>query len=341
MDEKTLVFMDTPFELIIKFLDNTATIDEIQTLMDWRQASAQHETIFNELLSAWDGDHREKNRVVIPSKNKVWRSIQEHIEMDCPNEERSYSRRYLYKIVGLAAGIALFIGFLTAFFLIYHPILPETLLSVETPPGQKVHVTLPDGSKVWLNSGSTLSYGSDLNHQNERVVFLTGEAYFDVVHHAEQPFVVKTKNMNVKVLGTVFDVQAYKNDPFAQVSLIRGKVCVYSDIDHKPIAILSPNQMVTLNVLNGSSMVTLCNAAERSIWIKNELRFEGITPKELFYQLGRWYGVNFTVANMPPKNRYWFTLKTESLTEAIQLINKITPLNYSINGEEVKVKFKP
>jgi ferric-dicitrate binding protein FerR (iron transport regulator) len=331
--------METPYVLIIKFLEDIATSEEIEALMEWRQASSRNEQLFNEWLRTWNRNLQRDENAVIPSKHKVWRSIQQ--QLDLSEDERSYSKRNVVQLVALAAGIALFIGFFIAFFAIYHPMVPETLVSVETPAGQKVHVTLPDGSKVWLNAGSTLSYSSNFNHHHERIVTLNGEAYFDVVHHPDRPFVVKTGSLNVKVLGTIFDVQTYKNDVFANVSLIRGKVCVYSEMNHKPIAVLSPNQMLTLNTLNGMSSVTSCNATDQSIWIRNELRFNGISPQEMFKQLGRWYGVTFDVANMPVKNRYWLTLKTESLTEAIQLISKITPLNYTINGEEVHVKFKP
>ncbi|MBB3188488.1 FecR family protein [Microbacter margulisiae] len=331
--------METPYALIIKFFDEECTAEEIQSLVAWRQASSNNETIFQELLHTWNHDHGNKDKDVIPAKARVWSMVQSHI--DAENEIfPSYPKQTLAQVAVVAASIALVAGLFISFLLFFHMPATVTYANVETPPGQKSHMTLPDGTKVWLNSGSKIVYASDYN-KKMRIIKLVGEAYFDVVHNPKCPFVVETGFVNVKDIGTAFDVEAYPNDSIINVSLVRGEARVVSAIDQSQIALLHPNQMVSINKANLFSKLTNCNAVDQSIWIRNQIRFNGTTPDEMFNQLSRWYGVNIEVADASPQMRYWLTLKTESLTETLALINKISPITYTINGEEVHVKFRP
>ena len=331
--------METPYPLIIKFFNEECTPEEVQTLITWRQTSPKNEAIFLELAHTWNHDHSEKDREVIPSKAKVWSLIQSRIDLD--NEIfPSYSKHTLFQVAIIAASVALFVGLFVSFLLFFQFPSTKTYAYVETPSGQKSHIVLPDGTKVWLNSGSKIIYGSDYN-KRQRVVKLIGEAFFDVVHNPQHPFIVKTDFVNVEDLGTAFDVHAYPNDSTLEVSLVTGSVSIKSAIDQTQIALLQPNQKVIINKANLLCALSNCNAVDESIWINNKLRFDGVSPEEMFKQLNRWYGVDITFANAPVRTRYWLTLKSESLTETLQLINKISPINYTINGEEVHVNFKP
>jgi len=245
----------------------------------------------------------------------------------------------IYAVAFAAASIALILGVVFTFFFVYKSPTPVTYAQFETPKGDKSQMILPDGTKVWLNSGSQLTYGSDYN-QKTRTVQLNGEAFFDVVKNPKYPFIVKNGDVNVKVLGTAFDVSAYFEDNCISVSLLRGVVSVESAIDHSRLALLSPNEKVMVNKANLLCKVTKCDALTESIWMNNKLRFEGTSADTLFKQLNRWYGVNFIIGKTPHNTRYWLTLKSESLTETLQLINKITPIGYVIKGEEVMVSYK-
>jgi ferric-dicitrate binding protein FerR (iron transport regulator) len=331
--------METPYLLIIKFLHEECTPEEVQSLIVWRQESPNNETIFQELAYTWNHDHAKKDREVIPSKTKVWSLIQSRIDID--NEIfPSFSKRYVVTVVAMAASIALIIGLSISFALLYKLPSPISYAYVETPSGQKSHIILPDGTKVWLNSGSKIAYSSDYN-KRLRTVTLIGEAFFDVVHNSQRPFIVNTGKINVKVLGTAFDVHAYPDDTSIEVSLLRGSVSVESAIDQTQIGMLRPNQKATINKSNLLCDVSDCNAADDNIWINNQLKFEGETTNKMFKQLDRWFGVDIAADNFSKDKRYWFTLKTESLNETLELINKITPICYTINGEEVHVWLKP
>jgi ferric-dicitrate binding protein FerR (iron transport regulator) len=308
-------------------------------LITWRQASPKNETLFLEVVHTWNHDHAAKDREVIPSKAKVWSSIQSQIDID--NEIfPSYPKRMLFQVAIFAASVALLVGLFISFFVFYRLPQTPTYAYVETPAGQKTHIILPDGTKVWLNSGSKIAYSSDYN-KHLRVVRLTGEAFFDVVHNSQHPFIVNTGKVDVKDLGTAFDIRAYSNDSSIEVSLLRGSVSLKTAYDQTQIGMLHPNQKATINKSNLLCVVSDCNTADDNIWINNQIRFDGATPEEMVKQLNRWFGVDIAAINVPKNKRYWFALKTESLTETLQLINKITPINYIINGEEVHVKFKP
>lgn len=331
--------METPYLFIIKFLHEECTPEEVQSLITWRQASPKNETVFLEVVHTWNHNHAAKNREVIPPKAKVWSSIQSQIDID--NEIfLSYPKRTLFQVAIFAASVALLVGLFVSFLLFFQFPSTKTYTYVETPSGQKSHIILPDGTKVWLNSGSKIAYSSDYN-KHLRFVKLTGEAFFDVVHNSQHPFIVNTGKVDVKDLGTAFDIRAYSNDSSIEVSLLRGSVSLKASYDQTQIGMLRPNQKATINKSNLLCSVSDCNASDDNIWINNQLKFEGENTEEMFKQLDRWFGVNIATDNAPNNKQYWLTLKTESLTETLQLINKISPICYTINGEEVHVKFKP
>ncbi|MFT4221980.1 FecR family protein [Dysgonomonas sp.] len=205
--------------------------------------------------------------------------------------------------------------------------------------GQKSRIILPDGTHVWLNSGSEITYTSDFNQAN-RNIKLKGEAFFDVKKSALQEFNVEVNSINIQVLGTAFNVSAYDEDSDIKISLERGKVEVRQKKDNLILATLNPDEQVVLNKLNLSATITKCDAQIESIWHENVLKLNNVTAEEMFRKLERWYGVDITVQNLGKPRRYGFTIKDESLREMLELINIITPISYRIEGEEVTIKYK-
>ncbi|MDL2256327.1 FecR family protein, partial [Parabacteroides sp. OttesenSCG-928-K15] len=204
--------------------------------------------------------------------------------------------------------------------------------------GQKTKVLLPDGTQVWLNSESRLSYSSDFNNNNRKVK-LDGEAFFDVEKNSDQHFTVETDCINVVVYGTAFNVIAYKEEPTIDVSLLRGKVGIENKENHS-LATLSPDQLISLSKKDMKWSVRDCDAQIESLWTQNKLKFENAPASEVFRKLERWYGMIIEVENMNEEIRYGFTLKSESLREMLNEINKITPITYKIDGEKVSITYR-
>lgn len=210
---------------------------------------------------------------------------------------------------------------------------------VFTEKGQKTQLLLPDGSKVYLNSASKLSYNSSFN-KNNRTIILEGEAFFDVAPDKETIFTVQANDLDVVVHGTAFNVSSYHDDSDISVSLVRGKVSLVNHSDGQTLTVMNPNQLVNVNKEDMVWVVEDCDAEIESLWTQNKLKFENTPADEVFKKLERWYGINIQVENPNPDIFYGFTLKTESLREILEIISKVRPITYKINGEEVTIKYK-
>lgn len=202
--------------------------------------------------------------------------------------------------------------------------------------GQKTQIFLPDGTQVWLNSDSYLSYSSVFNRDN-REVTLKGEAFFDVTKDDEHSFTVKAEGINVVVYGTAFNVSAYPDEAMATVSLLRGVVTVENAVESVQ---LEPGQQVQIPRDRQSWKLFPCDVEMECLWTQNMLRFENTPAVEVFTKLEKWYGVNIYVENSNSSVKYGFVLKSESLREILDLINRITAIDYQINGEEVNIRYK-
>ena len=205
--------------------------------------------------------------------------------------------------------------------------------------GQKNQILLPDGTHIWLNSESEISYTSNFNQSN-RSIKLKGEAFFDVKKNEYLPFNVEVDSINIQVLGTAFNVSAYADDPNIKVSLERGKVEVRMHDDNSFLATLNPNEQATIDKKSIVTTITDCEAYTESIWRQNVLKINNIYTDEMIKKLERWYGVHINVQNMPVSKRYGLTIKEESLREMLELINSITPIIYRIEGEEATISYK-
>jgi ferric-dicitrate binding protein FerR (iron transport regulator) len=209
--------------------------------------------------------------------------------------------------------------------------------TVETPLGQKSKLVLPDSTVVWLNSGSQLTYNS-FSKSTERKVNLSGEAYFEVKKDKKHPFIVSTKDYDIKVLGTKFNVKSYKDDNATETVLQEGKVAI-SFGDGKVFE-LNPGQVA---LASNSESINIENTNTQNIvcWKNNVLRFNNTSVKDMVPMLERWYGVHINVKNMNKvaDKRYTMTIKTESLNEALQLIRYVTPIKYSVKGDNVEIIF--
>lgn len=164
--------------------------------------------------------------------------------------------------------------------------------TIEVPPGQNSRVTLADGSKVWLNAGSILRFPSRFSDQ-ERVVSLEGEGFFEVCANKEKPFIVSTPGYNVKALGTTFNVYAYKESAEFETSLLTGKVEV-SDHENRQKITLSPNNKVVL--VEGRLKTFPVEDMDHLLWREGIISFNE-PLKEVFAKLELYFDVEIRIEN--------------------------------------------
>lgn len=336
MDEK-----QTPYELLAKYLSRQCTEDEQEQVTRWLDEDPEHRLLLDKLKRQWEAVRVDTSAYVIPDKKMVWGKIQDRIRYKV-KQVPLYSRSLLIRVSSVAAVVALFLGF-TLSYLLHNSGESWQAAQFENvimaPPGQKTQLVLPDGTLVWLNSGSRLSYNYQYSTL-DRIVNLEGEAFFDVKKDTQYPFVVKTGAVDVKVHGTAFNVNAYADEENVIVALLRGKVSLLSGNNQDLLTFLSPDQVATISKKDLSCRVEACDAEIEASWHHNLLRFDGIPVNEVWKKLERWYGVDITFSNVDPSRAYWFTIKTESLIELLEMINKITPIEYKLNGKEVTIRYK-
>lgn len=336
MDEKQI-----PYELLAKFLSLQCSRAEQEQVDRWMNENPEHPLLLDKLKEQWKAIQIDTSDYVILDKTMTWEKIQNRIRHKV-RQVPLYTRRLLIRVSSVAAVVALILGFSLSF-LFYNP--GESWQAsqfqnvIMAPPGQKTQLLLPDSTQVWLNSGSRLSYNYQYS-THARIVSLEGEAFFDVRKDTQYPFVVKTGAVDVKVLGTAFNVSAYADEENIQVALLRGKVSLLSEDGQDFLTYLSPDQIATVSRKNLSCQVEACDAEIESSWHYNLLKFDGTSVDEVWKKLGRWYGVDITLSNVNPVQTYWFTIKTESLTELLEMIDKITPIEYKLNGKEVTIRYK-
>lgn len=321
--------------LISKFLANEASLTEIAELNAWRHLNDANEKEFQELRESWELAHANQP-VVIPDKEKVWNAILHNMGQIKPIS--TYTQTILYRAVGVAATVALLIGFSLSMLFTDRP--TKSYVSLKAPIGQKAEVDLPDGTTVLLNSGSVLTYSTDYS-RTSRSVKLTGQAFFDVAKDADHPFDVSVGDVKVMVHGTSFDVNGYSDNSQIEVSLLSGSVSIVSASSGQILAQMKPNQKAIIPCYDkGKCTLVACNADEESLWRLGKLKIEQEELIDIIRKMERWYGVKIHLNNPPGSKRYWMTIKTESLKEMLEIMNRMTPISYSINGEEVTITCK-
>ncbi|GBU08226.1 iron dicitrate transporter FecR [Bacteroidales bacterium] len=207
----------------------------------------------------------------------------------------------------------------------------NTLVKVER--GQRAALTLPDGSQVWLNSDSKMSYGKHFNAL-ERRVELVGEAYFEVAQQANRPFIVSSDKLSIEALGTSFNVRAYADESFITAVLIEGLVEVSSS---KEKIQLSPNEGIyydrTKHMLEKKSIK---NTRTLTAWKENRLSFENKKLSEITMQLSRQYNIGFKYMDESLKNyEYSGTVENTSLQSVLELFALTSPLAYEIKDNTI------
>ena len=199
--------------------------------------------------------------------------------------------------------------------------------------GQKADVTMPDGSHVWINSGSTIKWGNRFNHE-ERIVYLTGEAYFDVAKNDDAPFIVQSKDFSVRALGTSFNVKAYPEDDQFSVVLIEGVVEAGNESSRLK---LLPNQKIVYHRLSGDVRKTaVADGTLYAGWVKNKLSFDSETFESIASTLERSFNVNIILESSSLKDiRYSGTLENSGLENILHSFSLTSPLLYRIEDKVI------
>ncbi len=222
------------------------------------------------------------------------------------------------------------------------PVEPVQLVVFEehaTPPGVKSTMTLQDGSKVMLNSGSTLRYIKNFE-SNRRMLYLTGEAYFEVAKDSLRPFTVVAGGVMTTALGTAFNVSAYGEED-VNVSLVEGKVAVEGESENSLSTNLEVGEEIRVNFETGKSVKGRFNPELVLAWTNKKIIFRKVKMEEAIRVLENWYGVKFKLKNKPaPGLLIYGEYEDEILENVLEGLSYSARFDYRIQQNEVEVIFK-
>ena len=208
--------------------------------------------------------------------------------------------------------------------------------TIQVPRGGEYNLTLADGTKVWLNSQSTLRFPVAFRGK-ERRVQLTGEAYFDVTP-GQKRFIVETKSMDVRVLGTAFDVNAYEDETVIRTTLVRGKVEILAG--GKEACILEPGQQSVLEQSTGKVDVVQVNTSLYTQWKDGRFVFRDNTLEDIMRTLARWYDMEYEFASpdLRVQRFYGVINRFENVKGLLAQFEKTGKVKFEYEGNRVIIK---
>ncbi|MGN6293193.1 MAG: FecR family protein [Chitinophagaceae bacterium] len=277
-------------------------------------------------------------------------------------------RRAVYRVIGWVSAVAA-ACVLGWYAYCYFPFgnedanIAQAQNTVSTKKGSKSKIQLPDGTQVWLNADSKITYNE--NFQDKlREVQLTGEAFFDVVRDESRPFIIHTNVIDVKVLGTAFNVRSYADEKNTETSLIRGSVEITLRNNPDKKIILKPNdklivdnmeakeETASVNIVpnkqrsNRPSLLTLRKVSFRenessaleTLWVKNKLAFDAEAMEDIALKIERWYDVKVIMTdNRIKKTEYSGIFENENLEQLMEALQLTGNFHYRINKKEVTI----
>lgn len=326
--------MDThkQVEQLVRFINRETTREEDREVLAWVMESDGNRTELRQLYETWMLSRvpQQADQINI---DRAWAEFSAKRLSDSRRENRRtlpFSMRVAASILIL---IAVGVGSFEAYRMTENGGMANQWVKVEVPAGEKSKVVLADGSRVWLNSESVLKY----NTADPRKVDFVGEAYFEVAKDARHPFEVHTESgIDVRVLGTQFNLRNYPDENRMETTLDEGKVELYGSrlsgsVTMKPgeQAVFAENQMEIKKV----------DSRLFSVWRDNELKFVDISFAELVPRIERWYGVKIQLdPRLASRDRFTLTIKTESIRELFTMMQLTSTFKYQINGSQIVLK---
>jgi transmembrane sensor len=351
--------------LIVSFLSGELNHSEEESLMQWLKEDPERLVLFEEYRNLWISTSVSSfNRKV--NTNASWLKVCKLAE----NKKVTLGRAgYTYKrILSIAASILIVFILGGLSFKFFDSKGPEktagNISTIVTPLGSKTSIFLPDGTHVWLNAGSKLTYDGSFDI-NSRLVYLEGEAYFKVKTDKSKPFIVRTSKINVKALGTTFNVMAYPEEKLAVATLVEGVIDIeVTGKNKKNISYtLKPRQNVTIidnnisigdeaNIHQPDPVITKVENIKRiteKVLVTENIKTELYTSwkdkrwiisrerlDDLAVKLGRRYDVSIRFADEALKTfRFTGTIQDESLEQVLKVMSLSSPILYEVDGKTV------
>ncbi len=323
-------------KLFVKKMFGENSPSETEELNEWTEA---HRKVADDIYN-WDKFTERQIDISQINTDKEWSNLQHRL-----NKERSDKRIDFWKFTKYAAAASVVIVF--GLYLSQYEsddkkinvvTVEAPIVVKENPNGVKSQILLPDGTHVWLNSASSISYFQRFS-DSERLISLRGEAYFEVVKDKKRPFRVKSGNTTTTALGTSFNINAYDTSSI-QISINTGIVDV-TTLDNNEHIILNPGEQVYTD----NSGLSIKKFSRESVlaWKDGTLYFENTDFDEMIDVLEKWYDVSFEVKNLSGEKRSTLKVtgkfKNQTLVSVLKLLRHSLNFEYNVDQNNVTLKF--
>lgn len=340
-------------ELLNKYCKNTCSEEELGSVLEWFEGSAGTSEGKVLLLKVWEELSEEEGNLHI-NFDLILDKIHHEVNLSeakrllaesDPNLQKYNKRKYFIKILSRVAAILILPVFSFGLYMSFkYQMAKHDQISVNHAYNEVfssadaiTKVTLPDGSNVWLNHNSSLKYPAMFN-SDTRNVELIGEGYFEIFHNVKMPFIVKAGEIQVKALGTEFNIMAYPDEDRIETSLINGRVDLQrSGPNRKEITLLKmkPTDLAVFQISNHKINTYTINDDRYFSWKEGKLVFYAEPLGEVVKKLSRWFNVDIQIKDSQLfEYTYTATFVHETLPEVLELISRMSPVNYSISDRK-------
>jgi len=366
-----MISTEKAVNIIARYFSNTATNEETAALLEWLKQSHDNRIQYFRMKRIWQESKTDAGAQE-ETIDYAWQRLNNRMKIEAIDQQLSSKNTFLlWKRIAVAASIIFLIGLsgLQTFRYVKLNKIVDNTIEINAPLGSRANITLPDGTDVWLNSGSKLTYNNTFGF-NERNVTLIGEAFFDVAHMDRKAFFVNTRGIDIKVLGTEFNVKAYPDEHAIETTVISGEVEVTANQVNQNVEIasmvLKQNQKVIFdtrslnlktiddeigdapdsdeakNIKRGKVIIAhISNPENESSWKDEKLVIRSESLSEMAIKLERFYNVSI-VFNDEDAKQHHFTGTLDKLTieEVLRAIANTAPIEYEVNRNQINIGSK-
>jgi ferric-dicitrate binding protein FerR (iron transport regulator) len=333
-------------DLLLKYIQGNSTADEADRVMAWVGQDERHEQYLVRLMNLWVSQNVPQDKASEEELADMYEAIERNARGKKP--KRGF---HIRRAAAWTAAACLVLAAALVFRAAMFDKQADSLAGFArgeyggarlfyTDKGIKGCVTLPDSSRVWLNSDSKLWYPDNFG-ADRREVAISGEGYFEVKHDPDRPMVVTTtKDLRVEVLGTVFNIKSYENDDNAVATLYSGSINIITNAPsgRPQTRALLPNESITIYDNEHAPVTATGCSDENSAWMEGRIHLRSTTVAEAIKILERWYGVEFIVDDGSRDIlNYQITadFRNESIVDIMDLVRRTSFIDYDIDGEKV------
>lgn len=320
-------------ETAFKYFEGQATDAELEQLLDWLRKK-ENRIVFNSYRLDWKNGL--KTNLFPGGGEESWHELQAALGQKSYNRWQATRKMEQFFRVAAIFFFVISLGTMAFYFLQQTEPLPETYTSVMADKGQISKVELPDGSLVWLNSGSKIIYNNYFS-ANNRNVTLTGEAYFDVQTNENLPMFISCNGLQVKVLGTRFNVNSFKAEHIVEVVLEEGAVELINTITSDNFYRMNPGESVNVNLETSQYSARMVNTTRYTSWREGIVNIYDLSIEDLVRRLEKRYNQKFELTPEVKELRYTFTIENEPLEDVLKLMERITPVKVKQTDETIKI----